>query len=196
MLSETLTEGLENYRIGPKIRTLRNSKGLGLAELGGHTGLSAGMLSKIERGSVFPTLPTLLRISLVFAVGLDHFFTDNEDPVLEIVRSKDRIRLPNVTDTKPTFLFESLDFPVNDRKMEAFLAEFQPRSPQTEPHEHAGPEMIFVISGALEIEIHNVKHELSTGDSLYFESEYPHSYRTLGQDRCKVIAVTVNQRTK
>ena len=56
MLSEALSEGLGNYRIGQKIRTLRTDKSLGLAQLGDHTGLSAGMLSKIERGQVIPTL--------------------------------------------------------------------------------------------------------------------------------------------
>jgi transcriptional regulator with XRE-family HTH domain len=76
MLSDTLTAGLEQYRIGPKIRTLRLKKKLGLVQLGEHTGLSPAMLSKIERGQLFPTLPTLLRIAMVFGVGLEHFFVE------------------------------------------------------------------------------------------------------------------------
>ena len=72
MLSETLATGLEHYKIGPKIRALRLKKKLGLVQLGEHTGLSPGMLSKIERGALFPTLPTLLRIALVFGFGLEH----------------------------------------------------------------------------------------------------------------------------
>lgn len=91
MLSETLSEGLENYRIGMKIRNLRKLKDMGLAQLGDHTGLSAGMLSKIERGQVVPTLPTLLRIALVFGVALDHFFSpEDEQPLLSVVRKGDR----------------------------------------------------------------------------------------------------------
>lgn len=102
MLSETLHEGLDSYRIGPKIRDLRTGKGMGLAQLGDHSGLSAGMLSKIERGQVFPTLPTLLRIALVFGVGLDHFFADGDDrPLCEVVRRKERIRMPDRTDASP-----------------------------------------------------------------------------------------------
>jgi transcriptional regulator with XRE-family HTH domain len=61
-----------HYKIGPKIRALRLNKKLGLLQLGEHTGLSSAMLSKIERGQLFPTLPTLLRIALVFGVGLEH----------------------------------------------------------------------------------------------------------------------------
>ncbi len=43
---------------------------MGLVELGKHTALSAAMLSKLERGKLFPRLPTLLRIAMVFGVGL------------------------------------------------------------------------------------------------------------------------------
>ena len=57
MLSQTLEEGLRAYGIGDKLRGLRLSKKMGLVELGRHTGLSAALLSKIERGRLFPTLP-------------------------------------------------------------------------------------------------------------------------------------------
>lgn len=191
MLSETLVTGLENYRIGPKIRALRAAKGLSLVELGDHTDLSAGMLSKIERGSVFPTLPTLLRVSLVFGVGLDHFFVEGEKPVLEVVLAKDRLRFPNTTDRTPSFFFESLDFPVQDSNLDAFLATFQPRTAATDPHEHNGDEFLFVISGSLCITIHNEKHELNKGDSMYFDARYPHSYKALGEDRSQIIVCMI-----
>jgi transcriptional regulator with XRE-family HTH domain len=56
-------------------------------ELGGHTGLSAAMLSKIERGVLIPTLPTLLRIAIVFNVGLEHFFMqETAQPQLAVIR--------------------------------------------------------------------------------------------------------------
>src|SRR3954454_937507 len=121
MLSETLTAGLERYRIGPKVHALRSKKKLGLVQLGEHTGLSPSMLSKIERGQLFPTLPTLLRIAMVFGLGLEHFFVDSRDrPALAVVRKKDRLRLPDRPDAEnPSYFFESLDFPVRDRKMEA-----------------------------------------------------------------------------
>ncbi len=76
MLSDTLVEGLKRYEIGSKIRALRNAKKLGLVQLGEHTGLSPALISKLERGNLFPTLPTLLRIAMVFGVGLDYFFVE------------------------------------------------------------------------------------------------------------------------
>src|SRR4026209_1956749 len=129
MLSKTLQDGLDDYRIGTKIRGLRLKKKIGLVDLGKHTGLSAALLSKIERGRLFPTLPTLLRIALVFGVGLEYFFAGSrEKPLAAITRKDQRLRLRNRPDeAPPSYLFESLDFPVTDRRMEAFYAEFPPQ---------------------------------------------------------------------
>ena len=120
MLSETLTAGLERYRIGPKVHALRSKKKLGLVQLGQHTGLSPAMLSKIERGQLFPTLPTLLRIALLFGVGLEHFFVDGEErPAVAVTRKRDRLRMPDRPDAAaPAYFFESLDYPVTDRKIQ------------------------------------------------------------------------------
>ena len=74
MLSPSLSRDLAGYGIGDTLRALRLRRKLGLVELGRHSGLSPAMLSKLERGRLFPTLPTLLRIAMVFGVGLDHFF--------------------------------------------------------------------------------------------------------------------------
>src|SRR5215203_4038719 len=96
MLSDTLVEGLKRYEIGSKLRALRVQKKLGLVQLGEHTGLSPALLSKIERGNLFPTLPTLLRIAVVFGIGLEHFFVEaSERPTIAVVRKKDRLRLPD-----------------------------------------------------------------------------------------------------
>src|SRR5271154_5530728 len=94
-MTDTIAEGLGRYSIGEKLRSMRLRKSMGLVELGKHTGLSAALLSKLERGKLFPTLPTLLRIALVFGVGLDHFFTDERKRhVVAIVRKGERIRFP------------------------------------------------------------------------------------------------------
>src|SRR5215212_11106444 len=110
MVSDTLSFGLQQYRIGPKLRALRLRKKLGLVELGRHSGLSPAMLSKIERGVLFPTLPTLLRIAMVFGVGLEHFFTQGgKRPSVAITRKKDRLRLPDRPgEATPAYHFESL----------------------------------------------------------------------------------------
>ena len=153
MISETLSVGLEKYQIGPKLRRLRLRKKLGLTELGRHTGLSAGMLSKIERGLLFPTLPTLLRIALVFNTGLEHFFSNEEaGPQIAVVRKNQRLKFPNPPGGKPpAYFFESLDFPITGSKIAAFYAEFTSDRLVSDPHSHEGAELIYQLRGKLRV---------------------------------------------
>lgn len=192
MLSETLTGELRRYEIGSKVRALRLAKKMGLAELGAHTGLSLAMLSKIERSQLFPTLPTLLRIALVFGVGLEHFFVEGvERSAVVVTRAAERIQLPEQPGARePSYMFESLDFPATDRRMSAYLAVFAEGAPQSAPHEHDGAEFVFVIGGRLSIEVAGAATLLEGGDSAYFESHMPHRYGGQG-NAAKAIVVTV-----
>jgi transcriptional regulator with XRE-family HTH domain len=191
MLSETLAKGIETYRIGDKVRALRKSKKLGLVQLGEHTGLSPGMLSKIERGQLFPTLPTLMRIAMVFGVGLEHFFTEAEErPAMSVVRRGDRLRLPDRPgDPAPSYFFESLDFEATERRMEAYLAEFPAGSKPSEPHRHEGAEFIFVLSGRLSVLVDAERTLLEAGDAMYFDSDAPHGYGNAGDTDCTAVVV-------
>ena len=193
MLTETLQKGLETYAIGPKVRTLRLKKKMGLVELGRHSGLSPAMLSKIERGQLFPTLPTLLRIALVFGVGLDFFFSGaREKPVVGVVRSADRIRFRDRPGSRDSaYEFESLDFAAVERKLNAYLAEFaELDDDKLQAHRHAGGEFIYNLHGTLAVVVGDEEHQLGAGDSIYFDSGTPHAYRRVGKKPCTAIVVT------
>lgn len=180
MLSETLRTQFDSYRVGAKIRDLRAAKRIALSQLGDHTGLSAGMLSKIERDQVVPTLPTLMRIAMVFGVGLDHFFGDPDpQPLFEVVRKRDRVRLPVTGERGVSYTFESLDFPVTGRTQEAFLAEFPATGRASDPHRHAGVEFLHVLSGRIAISVHGRETLLGTGDALTFDADFDHAYRAV-----------------
>jgi transcriptional regulator with XRE-family HTH domain len=181
---------IERYEIGPKIRSLRLRKKLGLAQLGERTGLSPGMLSKIETGAVFPTLPTLLRIALVFGVGLEYFLAEsNEQVTMAVVRKSDRVQLLDRPAGDACYSFESLDFPVNDRKMNAFLAEFSLQSKPSQPHQHEGAELIYVIKGELVVNVDGADVALNEGDAMYFDSSVFHFYRREGTSPCAAMVV-------
>lgn len=193
MLSDTLSNGLRQYAIGQKLRTLRLKKKMGLVELGRHSGLSPALLSKIERGHLIPTLPTLLRIALVFSVGLEHFFTEpGTRPTLAVVRRTERQSFPDrLGEQEPSYHFQSLDFPAVDRLMNAYYVEFEavPRE-RARRHHHAGAEFLYVIGGALTVNVGDEEHELCAGDSMYFDPSVPHSYRRNGPKPCTAIVVT------
>lgn len=194
MLTETLANELAGYNIGPKVHDLRTQRGLKLAELGAHTGLSAAMLSKIERGKLVPTLPTLTRIALVFSVGLDYFFADQRKRrTFAITRKGERKRFPaGMNDAQAAYMFESLDYMALEPRLKAFLAHFRDvDESKLQLHHHPGAEFFYLVSGKLELTWHGEKHQLEAGDAVYFDSSVPHGYRRLGVRDCSAVVVTL-----
>lgn len=190
-LSPTLSRGLRAYDVAGRLRSLRLKKKMRLVELAKHTGLSAAMLSKLERGVLYPTLPTLLRIALVFGVGLDHFFSAAASRrALGIVRRRERSRFTErLGGRDPAWEFECLDFAATERKLNAYWVKFHAPS-RPRPHAHDGAEFLHVLKGALHLDIGGEVHELEEGDSIYFDASQPHSYAKSGTATCEALVVT------
>ncbi len=193
-MTEAISDGLGRYSIGEKLRSMRLRKSMGLVELGKHTGLSAALLSKLERGKLFPTLPTLLRIAMVFGVGLDYFFTDERKRrVVGVVRKDERVRFPDRPGTQDVqYYFECLDYRSTERKLSAFLADFQDVAvDKLKPHQHPGVEFLFILKGSLTVKIGSEEFVLEPEDAIYFDSAVLHSYRKRGSKPCTGVIVTV-----
>ncbi|MFZ1135649.1 MAG: cupin domain-containing protein [Candidatus Korobacteraceae bacterium] len=195
MVNKTIDDNLRPYQIGPKLRALRLKKSMGLVELGKHTGLSPALLSKLERDKLYPTLPTLLRISMVFSVGLDYFFTDERKRhIVSVVRKDERIKLPERPGIpEVAYHFESLDYKCNERRTNSYLAEFEAVDlEKAKPHQHPGSEFLHVTKGKLGLKIGLDDYELDAGDSIYFDPSVPHTYRRLGKSPCQAMIVTAD----
>ena len=195
MLSKTLQDGLNDYGIGAKIRALRLKKKIALVDLGRHTGLSPALLSKIERGRLFPTLPTLLRIALVFGVGLEYFFAGaREQPLVAVTRKSQRVELPERPGARESaYRFASLDYAATERRFNCYHAEFLPVAPDSlRPHDHSGVEFIYVIQGRLSVHMHGEEYALDAGDTIYFDAAHPHAYRRSGGRTCSAVVVTAS----
>ena len=191
---ETVAGWLKPYSIGEKLKTLRLKKKLGLVELGRHTGLSAALLSKLERSKLHPTLPTLARIATVFDVGLDHFFMDERKRhVVAVAKKRDRQRFPERPGTpEVSYFFETLDYGATPRKLNAYYADFQKIAKEKlKPHTHAGAEHLYLLSGELVVAIGGHGYDLEAGDAIYFDSSVPHTYCKSGNSSCAALIVTV-----
>jgi transcriptional regulator with XRE-family HTH domain len=193
MVAQHLKEELDRYHFGDKLRQLRLRRKMGLVELAKHTGLSPALLSKLEHGKLYPTLPTLSRIALVFSVGLEHFFTDERQKhMFALARKKERLKCPEAPGLENlAFNFESLDYPATDRKFNSYLADFR-NVPQEKVrvHQHPGVEFIYVLKGRLALKIGLATEFLDAGDSLYFDSQLPHGYSRTGTRPCTALVVT------
>jgi transcriptional regulator with XRE-family HTH domain len=193
--STVVQESIRPYAIAEKLRTLRLRRSMGLAQLAEHTGFSPAMLSRLENARLVPTLPTLIRISLVFNVGLDYFFTDpRKRHVVAISRRNERRVFPSdpKSDSVP-WHFETLDYRANERKLNGFLAHFHSFSAEKiTPHFHPGVEFLYLIEGELEMVIGVDTYRLAAGDSIYFDSLQKHAYRSVTEEPCTAIVVTTS----
>ena len=196
--ASTVEESIRPYAIADKLRTLRLRRSMGLAQLAEHSGFSPAMLSRLENGRLVPTLPTLMRIALVFGVGLDYFFTDpRKRHVVAISRRDERKVFPSdPKSTSTSWSFESLDFRANERRLNGFLAHFHSLPEQKiTPHLHPGVELLYLIEGKLEMTIGVEKFQLSAGDSIYFDSLQKHAYRSLVKTPCTAVVITTASST-
>lgn len=87
-------------------------------------------------------------------------------PRVAVTRNGERLQFPMSHDRKPTaYLFESLDFPLADRRMEAFLAKFPANGAASEPHEHGSEELFYVLTGSIAVNVNGEETILAEGDA-------------------------------
>ena len=186
---------IERKSIGDRIKYLRQRKGMGLVELGRHTGLSASFLSQLETGRVVPTLRNLARVAMVFSRDISYFFEPEAEDLFRIIRADERTRLPQTGADVPGYFFENLGGVPNGHNVVPYVAEFLPADGKRSlrEHSHAGAEFLYVLSGCLQITHGERAETFAAGDAVYFHSTVKHSYQRIGEEDCTAMILTMPQ---
>ena len=185
---------VKELQIGPQIRKLRQDRRMTLQDLSQETELSKPLLSQIENEQVIPPLATLLRIAKALQVPLQTFFEeeDNTQKCL-VVRAGDTSRMhrrPRHGGAPQPYLYHSLAYGKKHKHMEPFLVEFDPhQTSKSQSVQHAGEEFLYVLEGRVELLHGGVQYILEAGDSVYWDSNEPHSLKALGDEIARGIAV-------
>jgi len=113
--------------------------------------------------------------------------------VVGVVRREERVRFPERPGAEDVqYFFECLDYRATERKLSAFLADFQEVPVEKlKPQQHAGIEFLYVLKGSLTLRIGSEEFLLEPEDAIYFDSAVPHSYRRRGSKACTGVIVTV-----
>jgi quercetin dioxygenase-like cupin family protein len=113
------------------------------------------------------------------------------------ISSRSFARFPeNPESPKPAFYFECLAYAIQDKSIQCYMAEFPKRlESEVTEHTHDGAEFLLVLEGQLEIRYHDETHLLNPGDSVYFDSAEPHSYRGLAKSGTKAVVITTPLRS-
>jgi transcriptional regulator with XRE-family HTH domain len=159
---------------------------MGLIELSKRTGLSPALLSKLGHGKLYPTRPTLSRISLVLSVGLDFFTDEKGKHAFAAARRKDRLKFPGAPGMEAAaFEFESLHGEKVQR-VSCGLSQ-RPAGEITAAPTHGRG---IYLRSELALKVGSEEEFFEAGDSLYFDSLLPHGYSRVGNKPCSAIAVT------
>lgn len=193
-MAPSIANELKQLGIGRKIEILRNAQFLSRDEMAAKLGLSALLLEQIETDVVPPTVATLLNIAKLVGVGIDHFFTDEEEAgKIEVTRANERLTVHHDTrldaGDRLNYSYESLAYRLARKHMEPFFVEFNLNSRGDAPLSHDGEEFMYVLDGEMDFISGDTHIRLCTGDSIYFYAQIPHSLRAVGLKNAKAIIV-------
>jgi transcriptional regulator with XRE-family HTH domain len=181
---EPTTDSLDDAeRVAAWIRTYRLRRNLTLAQLSELSGISIGHLSRLETGSRTPTVRLLLQLARALGVSLGALVGETlEQNTLYVSRGEDR-RTIDAGDTS----LQSLSDPAL-RWLQAVELILLPGR-VGEPATHAGEEWVYVLSGAIEVDVNGTASSLATGDAVHFRADVPHALRNPHEEGATVLVV-------
>ena len=164
--------------IGPSLRKLRVRKRLSLHRLAERSGVSAAAIHRIEHGGMVPTVSTLLKIATALERPLS-YFTDGaqfQSSATAIATPASRRRA--FVTSKNGIALHGISGPYGRFFITSAVAVIEPRADSgDEPMRHQGEELIYLLEGALELEVDGTTFQLGPGDALHFRTDRAHRWR-------------------
>src|SRR5262245_39647362 len=191
---------LHPSHIGPRLRDQRKRLGISLREIARRIGVSASLISQIERDKVNPSVSTLY--ALVRELGLnmgDLFDTDGSElprpprAPLPYVMPEER----SVINLASGVIWERLT-PDRDPAVEFLRVTYNPGSescPADSLVTHGGREYGYVVSGRLGVRIGFDEYHLEAGYSITFDSTSPHRLWAIGDEPVEALWVVVGRQS-
>lgn len=177
--------------LGPRIRALREAMSLSLRDLAERSGVSAPMLSQVERGETSPTLQIATRIAGGLELRLSQLLRLDEDGAVVVVRRSERRQGPQRT---RGHRYEILTPPLPGQRAEVsrhVLAPGAATGGAGDPpiHEPGSRETAVVESGVVILHCEGAEHELEPGDCVTFDADLPHRFENRGGDEAALLAI-------
>ncbi len=178
--------------IGREVRAYRKAQGTTVAELSDLTGLSIGMLSKIENGNTSPSLSTLTTLADALSVPLTSFFRQYEER-REAVHTKAGEGVEIERDgTRAGHQYNLLGHIGSNSSgviVEPYLIELTAASDTFETFQHGGIETIYMLEGAVDYRHGNEIYPLRPGDTLFFDADAPHGPEKLVELPARYLSI-------
>lgn len=180
--------GTEIKKIGSKIRQARKTRRLRLRDVAEKVGCSESLLSKLEHDRVTPSLNMLHRIVMALDTSIGALFADTSQGEVQIYRGNTRpvIVLDPHAGGSPIRLERLVPYS-EDQIIDGNIHIIEPGAWNGGEIKHNGQEVGYVIEGELALKVGSETYRLQAGDSFFFRSDLPHSYRNLGEITTRVV---------
>jgi XRE family transcriptional regulator, regulator of sulfur utilization len=177
--------------VGARIRALREAMELSLRDLADRSGVSAPMLSQVERGETSPTLAVAVRIAAGLELRLSQLLRLDEDGAVTIVRTGER---RSGGSESGGHSYEVLTPPLPGQRAELSRHVLEPGAETGGPgdppmHEPGARETALVESGSVLLVCDGERHSLAAGDCVTFDADLPHHFENPGEERAVLLAV-------
>ena len=175
--------------IGPRVKALREAMDLSLRELAERSGVSAPMLSQVERGETSPTLQVASKIASGLELRLSQLLRLDEEGMVSVVRSGEGRR-----GGAGGHAYEVLTPPLPGLRAEVtrhtLAAGAVTGGPGDPPrHEPGARETAVVERGALTLHVDGAEHPLYTGDCVTFDADLPHHFANHSKEEAVLLAI-------
>jgi transcriptional regulator with XRE-family HTH domain len=187
----TRSHPLDPAVIGARVKALRESSSLSLRELAGRCGVSAPMLSQVERGETSPTLAVAARIASGLELRLSQLLRLDEDGAVTVARAGDRRRGGN---PRRGHRFEVLSSPLPGQRAELSRHTLAPggatgAADDPPMHEPGSRETALIERGSVVLVCDGQRHELGEGDCVTFDADLPHRFENPAGEEAAFLAV-------
>jgi transcriptional regulator with XRE-family HTH domain len=177
--------------VGPRIRLLREGLNLSLRDLAERSGVSAQMLSQVERGETSPTIALAERIAAGLELTLSQLLRLDEADAVNVVRFHER-RDGGVAAYGHRFEVLTPALPGQRLELsEHFLAPGGATGQRGDPpiHEAGSRETAVVTEGKLRLYCDGAPYDLEEGDCVTFDADLPHHFENPGKEEAVLLAV-------
>jgi transcriptional regulator with XRE-family HTH domain len=176
--------------VGPRIKALREAMDLSLRDLAERSGVSAPMLSQVERGDTSPTLAVAAKIAAGLELSLSQLLRLDEGDGVTVVRAHHRLAGGHSDGHR----YEVLTPALPGQRAEVSLHRLAPGAATGGPgdppmHEPGSRETAVALKGTVRLVCEGVPHDLAQGDAVTFDADLPHHFENPGRGEAQFMSV-------
>jgi transcriptional regulator with XRE-family HTH domain len=184
-----MEEDIIEHQIARCIHQLRSDRGMTLKQVSDLTGLSKGLLSKIENCIVSPPIGTLSKVAKALDVPIGQFFEMNGLDAGAVFFPKNTRKTVSGRSSHLNYQYQLLVHGRGRRDMNPMIVLIEGKNYRFGLQEHPGEQFIFVLEGSTDYVVGDTTYSLEIEDCLYHDARLPHGPKLSKNQKVRYLVV-------